>query len=397
MDQEIEKKSYLTEVQKTLIQTNEKVHTANILLDNMKLSADDLTGSGNFLTEPEILCKFNIIIIIDIDPICDDKETQVRENGNILYCDHPLLQEKVLKSKTINTRYNNCNYDANRLELVENFFTTNIEGNQTLSPGELQTAKTFRKSEGIAVKLYNITIVISKRKNKTLNSTKMNNPMVRTNILKNSSKINSRIYSATKDKSKIILRAEKFLTKSAKEDERENYFKKNTITKKKSSIASENKGTLKSEISTISSYRVEKSGHFEPVQRVLEFHNIIQKPKLNETTSSHLRNYTTETETGNKKIKMNNIFDDYDSTNHMAINKYKFIFSDVDAKINRKNHNNSQYSKPYNSYHKESEEIKNLDMIPSVRDFSEKRIKNFHEKNTVGVTKKISNLSNILI
>ena len=63
---------------------------------------------------------------------------------------------------------------------------------------------------------------------------------------------------------------------------------------------------------------------------------------------------------------------------------------------NRKNHNNSIGCKNYNSYHKESAEIKNLDMMPSVRDFSEKIIKNVFENNTV-VTKKISNLSNILI
>ena len=149
---EIEKNSYLTELQKSFILNNEKVHAANIVLDKIKLSVDDLTCSGNVLTEPENLCGLNILTSINGDSKCVNKETPGRENSNILSGDHSFIQEKGLKSNTVNNRYSHCNYTACRLEIFENFNTTFVDGNHRLNPEELQKPKTFRESEGITVK-----------------------------------------------------------------------------------------------------------------------------------------------------------------------------------------------------------------------------------------------------
>jgi hypothetical protein len=150
---------------------------------------------------------------------------------------------------------------------------------------------------------------------------------------------------------------------------------------------------------------VDKSENVVHAQKVKEFEKIIQNTKLVQTTSNHMRTYTTEMnlKTSNKNNRINKIPKEdkisNNNQNHISINKYKFLFSDVDENLNQKNHNFSQGHKNF-SLKREKKENKNfnynLQTSKIEKDLSDTSPK-LNSKKSFIIGNKISNFSNILI
>ena len=125
-----------------------------------------------------------------------------------------------------------------------------------------------------------------------------------------------------------------------------------------------------------------------------------------QTTSNHVRTYTTEMnlKTSNKNNRFNKIpIDDKilnNNQNTISINKYKFLFSDVDENLNQRNHNYSQGQKNFTSLKREKKENKNFNSniqnSKNEKDFSDTSPK-LNSKKSFIIGNKISNFSNILI